>query len=104
MSGETVVYQNEMNLVPLRKFTSTEIDIFFSLCNKLKEQDIKEVSISFEELRHLIKKALQVIPATHLWINPDCGLKTRSWEEVKSALANMVKVAKQFREELNQQS
>ena len=38
MSGETVVYQNEMNLVPLRKFTSTEIDIFFSLCNKLKEQ------------------------------------------------------------------
>ena len=53
MSGETVVYQNEMNLVPLRKFTSTEIDIFFSLCNKLKEQDIKEVSISFEELRHL---------------------------------------------------
>ena len=53
MSGETVVYQNEMNLVTLRKFTSTEIDIFFSLCNKLKEQDIKEVSISFEELRHL---------------------------------------------------
>ena len=59
---------------------------------------------TIEELRHLIKKALQVIPATHLWINPDCGLKTRSWEEVKSALANMVKVAKQFREELNQQS
>ena len=53
MSGETVVYQNEMNLVPLRKFTSTEIDIFFSLCNKLKEQDVKEVTIPFEELRHL---------------------------------------------------
>lgn len=53
MSGETVVYQNEMNLVPLRKFTSTEIDIFFSLCNKLKEQDIKELTIPFEELRYL---------------------------------------------------
>ena len=53
MSGETVVYQNEMNLVPLRKFTSTEIDIFFSLCNKLKEQDIKELAIPFDELRHL---------------------------------------------------
>ncbi|WP_180554657.1 replication initiation protein, partial [Staphylococcus haemolyticus] len=53
MSGETVVSQNEMNLVPLRKFTSTEIDIFFSLCNKLKEQDIKELAIPFEELRHL---------------------------------------------------
>ncbi|WP_434683369.1 replication initiation protein [Escherichia coli] len=53
MAGETVVYQNEMNLVPLRKFTSTEIDIFFSLCNKLKEQNMKELSIAFEELRHL---------------------------------------------------
>lgn len=53
MAGETVVYQNEMNLVPLRKFTSTEIDIFFSLCNKLKEQNMKELSIDFEELRHL---------------------------------------------------
>lgn len=53
MSGETVVYKNEMNLVPLRRFTSTEIDIFFSLCNKLKEQDIKELTIPFEELRHL---------------------------------------------------
>ena len=34
-------------------FRSTEIDIFFSLCNKLKEQDVKEVTIPFEELRHL---------------------------------------------------
>ena len=42
MSGETVVYQNEMNLVPLRKFTSTEIDIFFSLCNKLKRTRYKK--------------------------------------------------------------
>lgn len=38
MSGETVVYQNEMNLVPLRKFTSTEIDIFlvFAINSKNK--------------------------------------------------------------------
>lgn len=53
MNGETVVYRNEMNLVPLRKFTSTEIDIFFTLCNKLKEQDTKKLTIPFEELRHL---------------------------------------------------
>lgn len=53
MTGETVVYQNEMNLVPLRNFTNAEIDIFFSLCNKLKEQDIKELTIPFEELRYL---------------------------------------------------
>ena len=53
MTGETVVYQNEMNLVPLRNFTNAEIDIFFSLCNKLKEQDVKELTIPFEELRYL---------------------------------------------------
>jgi plasmid replication initiation protein len=53
MSGETVVYQNEMNLVPLRKFTSTEIDNFFSLCNKLKRTRYKKLAIPFEELRHL---------------------------------------------------
>lgn len=52
-SRNTVVYQNEMNLIPLRKFTSIEIDIFFSLCNKLKEKDTQELAVGFEELRHL---------------------------------------------------
>ncbi|MGX0039470.1 plasmid replication initiation protein [Staphylococcus warneri] len=53
MSGETVVYRNEMNLVPLRRFTSTELDLFFSLCNKLKEQETRKVTIPFEELKYL---------------------------------------------------
>ncbi|MFH4911121.1 MULTISPECIES: replication initiation protein [Staphylococcus cohnii species complex] len=53
MSGETVVYRNEMNLVPLRKFTSTEVDLFFTLCNKLKEQDTRKLEIPFDELKHL---------------------------------------------------
>ncbi|MBT9373455.1 replication initiation protein [Staphylococcus epidermidis] len=53
MSGETVVYRNEMNLVPLRRFTSTEVDLFFTLCNKLKEQDTRKVTIPFEELKYL---------------------------------------------------
>ena len=53
MSGETVVYRNEMNLVPLRRFTSTEVDLFFTLCNKLKEQDTRKVIIPFEELKYL---------------------------------------------------
>ncbi|WP_436864060.1 replication initiation protein [Staphylococcus shinii] len=53
MTGETVVYRNEMNLVPLRKFTSTEIDLFFTLCNKLKEQDSRTLQIPFDELKHL---------------------------------------------------
>lgn len=39
----------------------------------------------------LINKAKQRIPAERIWINPDCGLKTRHWEEVKPALKNMMK-------------
>ncbi|KAF7774302.1 hypothetical protein PCIT_a0725 [Pseudoalteromonas citrea] len=35
-----------------------------------------------------------------LWINPDCGLKTRIWEETREALGNMVKAAKELRIEL----
>ncbi|WP_312585319.1 RepB family plasmid replication initiator protein, partial [Staphylococcus aureus] len=50
MSGETVVYRNEMNLIPLRKFTSVEINLFFAMCNKLKEQDTNTLTLSFEEL------------------------------------------------------
>ncbi|MEJ7220836.1 replication initiation protein [Staphylococcus gallinarum] len=53
MTGETVVYKNEMNLVPLRKFTSTEINLFFAMCNKLKEQDDNVLSIPFEDLKEL---------------------------------------------------
>jgi len=53
LAGETVVYRNEMNLVPLRKFTSTEVDLFFTLCNKLKEKNTRKVEIPFDELKHL---------------------------------------------------
>jgi 5-methyltetrahydropteroyltriglutamate--homocysteine methyltransferase len=41
-----------------------------------------------------------VIPLERLWINPDCGLKTRQWPETKAALAQMVKMAAQVREQL----
>lgn len=53
MPGETVIYRNEMNLVPLRKFTPIEIDLFFAMCNKLKEQDANKLKLSFEELKSL---------------------------------------------------
>lgn len=46
MSNETVIYHNEMNLAPLRKFTSVEIDLFFAMCNKLKEQDTNKLNLS----------------------------------------------------------
>ncbi|MVK59445.1 RepB family plasmid replication initiator protein [Staphylococcus aureus] len=53
MTGETVVYKNEMNLVPLRRFTATEINLFFAMCNKLKEQDTNILRLSFDELNKL---------------------------------------------------
>lgn len=52
-----------------------------------------------EEMDDLIKKAIKVVPAKQLWINPDCGLKTRGWDETKEALENMVKAAKELRKE-----
>jgi 5-methyltetrahydropteroyltriglutamate--homocysteine methyltransferase len=45
------------------------------------------------EIEHLLAKALEVLTPEQLWINPDCGLKTRGWPEVRSALENMVATA-----------
>ena len=45
----------------------------------------------------LIKKASKVLPKENIWVNPDCGLKTRSWEEVKPSLVNMIQAAKELR-------
>ncbi|MGL4996259.1 MAG: 5-methyltetrahydropteroyltriglutamate--homocysteine S-methyltransferase, partial [Deefgea sp.] len=42
------------------------------------------------EMLRLIAKALEVVPAERLWINPDCGLKTRAWPETEAALVNML--------------
>ncbi len=50
-----------------------------------------------EEIEAQIKALLEVLPKEQLWINPDCGLKTRKWEEVIPALTNMVKATIKFR-------
>jgi 5-methyltetrahydropteroyltriglutamate--homocysteine methyltransferase len=47
---------------------------------------------------NLMNKAAQRIPAERLWVNPDCGLKTRDWPEVETALANMVQAAEVLRQ------
>ena len=54
-----------------------------------------------EEMVKQIRSLIEVIPANQLWVNPDCGLKTRKWEEVKPSLENMVKAAKIVREEIS---
>lgn len=53
-----------------------------------------------EEMIHLLKKARAVIPDSQLWVNPDCGLKTRGWDETKKALIEMVGAAKEMRESI----
>lgn len=52
---------------------------------------------SVEEIVHLLQEALKYISPQQLWINPDCGLKTREWREVESSLRNMVLAAQLLR-------
>jgi 5-methyltetrahydropteroyltriglutamate--homocysteine methyltransferase len=52
---------------------------------------------SIEEMQALIEKALQVLSRDQVWVNPDCGLKTRGWEEVRQSLSNLVEVARRLR-------
>jgi 5-methyltetrahydropteroyltriglutamate--homocysteine methyltransferase len=50
-----------------------------------------------EWMVRLLEKAQKYIHIERLWVNPDCGLKTRGWEETSVALKNMVLAAKQLR-------
>lgn len=52
---------------------------------------------SADEMVALLQKAARIIPVRQLWVNPDCGLKTRNWPEVKASLQNMVAAAQRVR-------
>ena len=54
---------------------------------------------SVEEMTDLLERAAAVLPAERLWVNPDCGLKTRGWPETKGSLINMVEAAKRLRQD-----
>ncbi len=56
---------------------------------------------STEETAALLRTALQAIPAERLWVNPDCGLKTRGWAETRASLENLVAAARTVRGELS---
>ena len=56
---------------------------------------------SVDAIIDLMQKAAQRIPAQRLWVNPDCGLKTRNWEEVKPALRNMIAASRYLSQQLN---
>ncbi|WP_426340717.1 5-methyltetrahydropteroyltriglutamate--homocysteine S-methyltransferase [Pseudoduganella sp. S-14] len=53
-----------------------------------------------DEMAALLRKAAKVVPPAQLWVNPDCGLKTRAWPETAAALQNMVAAAQKLRAEM----
>jgi 5-methyltetrahydropteroyltriglutamate--homocysteine methyltransferase len=53
-----------------------------------------------EEMAELLQAAADVLDPEQLWVNPDCGLKTRAWDETEASLRNMVQAARQLREQL----
>ncbi|MFI8510061.1 5-methyltetrahydropteroyltriglutamate--homocysteine S-methyltransferase [Streptomyces sp. NPDC085460] len=53
-----------------------------------------------EEVAGLLRTGLRAIPAERLWVNPDCGLKTRGWTETRASLENLVAAARAVREDL----
>jgi 5-methyltetrahydropteroyltriglutamate--homocysteine methyltransferase len=53
-----------------------------------------------EEIVALLDRAVEVVPVDRLWVNPDCGLKTRGWAETEIALRNMVTAARRMRTRL----
>lgn len=55
---------------------------------------------SKNEMTDLLRKALKVLKPNQVWVNPDCGLKTRDWPETKVALQSMVEAAKEVRAEI----
>ena len=55
---------------------------------------------SKKEIVELLQRALAVLSVERLWVNPDCGLKTRSWDEARPSLTNMVAAAKEVRASL----
>ena len=56
---------------------------------------------SKEEMVDLLEKAIALIPAEQIWVNPDCGLKTRHWEETKLALTALVDAAQEMRKKVS---
>lgn len=52
------------------------------------------------EMVELLEKAIRLLPVRNVWVNPDCGLKTRQWPETEAALRNMLSAARQIRQDL----
>ena len=103
------------NLRYLRSIKGLKQEDLAKICNKSKsticmwEKEEREpyledvillatyFDVSVDEMVNLLRKAAQVISPAQLWVNPDCGLKTRGWAETEAALRNMVEAARIMR-------
>ena len=56
------------------------------------------------DMLRLLEKAAETIPLERLWVNPDCGLKTRGWPETEAALSNLVEAARRLRARVEQET
>ncbi|MFB6275596.1 MAG: 5-methyltetrahydropteroyltriglutamate--homocysteine S-methyltransferase [Halothece sp.] len=67
--------------------------------------DVHSPSVpSVEQMVEQLRTGVENLPVEQIWVNPDCGLKTRSWEEVMPSLKNMVKAAQTLRQEVESQA
>lgn len=74
-----------------------KVSTFASEMTKRFDTNYQYIVPEVAEMTRLMEKAEAVIPQRNLWVNPDCGLKTRGWAEVKPSLENLVATAKTLR-------
>src|SRR5918995_2550282 len=86
------VYCFRVATSPVRDETQVQTHMCYS--------DFGDIMERIQEMDELLHAAARVLRPEQLWVNPDCGLKTRAWEEVDASLRNMVQAAKQLRAEL----
>ncbi len=53
MASEIVCYKNELNLIPMRNFNSVEMDLFFSICSRMREKGTEPIKFDFNDLKQL---------------------------------------------------
>ena len=71
--------------------------------NELPSEELLQTPVipTVEKLIQQLKTGISTLPLQQIWVNPDCGLKTRRWQEVIPSLKNMVEATRKVREEID---
>ena len=88
-NGDVAPAKEDVSPVPEVSVVADEFEVQSSDENEA----VVPAAQSVQEMVDLLKKASQVISPAQLWVNPDCGLKTRGWTETEASLRNMVQAA-----------